>query len=76
MGLLLSEFVVTEMSIGKRIKLIHRVSPLVRAKRGDVGTIEDLSAGGLMYVRFDNSPNKLQELNPTLDLFVVVAIEE
>jgi hypothetical protein len=66
---------VTEMAIGKRIKLTHRGSPLVRAKRGDVGTVEDLSAGGIVYVRFDSSPNKLQELNPILDEFVVVEVE-
>jgi hypothetical protein len=60
------------MSIGNRIKLIRRVTPHLRAKNGSIGTVEDYDAGGTLYVRWDYSPETLQELNSSLDVFRVV----
>lgn len=58
--------------VGKRVKLIQRVTKTSVAQRGDIGTIEDFSAGGEVFIRWDARPHRLDALRSGVDLWEAI----
>lgn len=56
--------------IGARVKLIKRVTKSSKAEKGDVGTIEDFSADGDIFIRWDTRPHELDRIVSGVDQWV------